>query len=250
MLLSLLAASLQLASASPVSPRQWSNPYPPRTTAKFFTLIANITDVDLAAARFPDVAPPASGWALTSVHVGAGLNAAVLSATHAPAGAGGLFQNGTARDISARATSIYLPPIQNSNGDFTPWGVQFSNANGGNGNGAGGSGDVTMNFGTATIGAGVEGGLRNPYAEAFGPAGYYPDGGKFVVCYQAAPFYGRPQYRVMYLGEVPENCVAVRLLAQCAQEPEGGLKGAKELNLVNEGVGCYEDVSGIEWGLY
>ncbi|KAK3997912.1 hypothetical protein QBC44DRAFT_354382 [Cladorrhinum sp. PSN332] len=241
-LLSLFTLTTFGTTASPLSTRQWSKPYPPYTYAKYFSLVANISDPELAASTFPGVTPPASGWVLTSVHVGAGRNAAVLSPPR-PEISGGqiLFQNGTGRDISAAATSINLPPFETNSGVVVPWGIQFDRVGGSN------VFEVGMNFGRGSVGAGIEGGLRNPYAEGFGP-------GVFVVCFQESPTYGRVQYGVKAVeggNLVPEGCLRVGLFAQCIfGEIEGGLKGVEEFGWVNEGVGCYEDVGGIEWGLY
>jgi hypothetical protein len=220
-----------LAAASPLKPRM---SYPPLSQSSGFTLVANITDTSKNLFN-----PPVNSWSLVGTHVGAGLNAAILSAN----GGSIFFVNGTAQEVSSASTSVALPPIASVDGNgnpyYTPWGLQFSPT-------AANENEVAMglNFGLGTKGAGITPGLRSSYAPLFGPYG-----GSFVVCNESAPTYGRPQYPVrLEQADIPDNCVTINLLAQCAELPE--LSGVEELNITVEAVKCYEDVASIDWSQY
>jgi hypothetical protein len=224
-----LASAAGLAVASPMSRR---DAYPPLSTSTFFTLVANVTDI---TKNIFD--PPVNGWSLSGVHSGAGLNTAVLNAN----GGAIFFVNGTGQEVSSASTSVGLPPIASSDGNgnpfYTPQGLQFSDST---------TSDevyLGLNFGLGTKGAGITPGLRSPYADLFGPFG-----STLVVCNETAPVYTRPQYPVRGETVVPDNCVAITLLAQCASGPT--LEGVEELNIITEDVKCYEDVSAIDWSQY
>lgn len=222
-----------LAVASPLQARQKTPlDYPPRIPAAAFTLVANITDT-AEAATFN---PPINNWVLGTERVGAGQHAAVLR----PANGDILFINGTARDVSAQATSVLAPPLDTTNGPIL-LGLQFRPTTA-----------LTMvgiNYGSGDIGAGIGIGLRDPWAELFPPSSQ--GSGSFVVCKEAAPAYTRPEYPVLWAKSVsgvmvaPDNCVAINLLAQCAELPT--LTGEAELNILKQEVWCYEDVKAIEW---
>lgn len=229
-----LASAAGLAAASPMSRR---DAYPPLSSSTYFKLVANVTDTT------KDIFdPPVNSWYLTGTHVGAGLNTAVL---YAPDGAT-FFVNGTGQQVSSASTSVGLPPLvsQDANGTafYSPQGLQFSQSTGGS---TPGEVYVGLNVGPGTSGAGITPGLRSPYADLFGPYG-----GAFVVCNESAPAYGRPQYAVRAepADAVPDNCVAISLLAECAADP--GVEGKEELNIITEDVKCYEDVSAIDWSQY
>ncbi|KAK0726260.1 hypothetical protein B0T21DRAFT_371285 [Apiosordaria backusii] len=229
-LVSTLMAGLTAASPLSLSQRQFQGNYPPRATADAFTLVANIS---IPSTIFnPDV----NNWFLSGVHVGAGRNAAILQPTLDRASV--FFINGTGRDVSAQATSIALPPIKSQSG-ATPAGLQFipyENPHN--------LVNLGLNFGPGSVGAGVVGGLRSPWAQAFTPYRY------FIVCNETEPAYGRPQHAVKLAPDaesIPENCVAVTFLAQCATLPEGVFEGTEELNIHQVGAPCYEDVGAIDW---
>jgi len=243
-LLTTVLSGASLTMASPLKVEAVKRDIPPRSQAKGFKLVANITDPAKAAIVFPE--KPIDFFYLGSARTGATTNAAVLAP---PSEYSTYFLNGTARDISASATSIALPPIVWSGEPrpSTPMGIQFTPYSDGSAIG------VTMNWGTGSIGAGIGFGLRDPYAQLF----YQTDLGYntgFYVCNVTGPVYTRPQYPVFAIGPeghpssvVPDNCVTMKLLAQCAPEPEILDADKEALNIVNEGVDCYEDVSAIEW---
>lgn len=227
----LFAALLSpLAAASPMKARA----APPVSQSTGFTLVANITDT---TKNIFD--PPVNGWNLVGTHIGAGLSAAVLS----NGGSATFFQNGTAQDISSAATSVNLPPIASVNGDgepyYTPWGLDFFQYDVDSP-----EYNIGLNFGLPTRGSGIVPGLRSAYAELF-----FVRSGSFVVCNETAPAYGRPQYPVRFEQEaIPDNCVPIKLLAQCAELPE--LAGVDALNITVYPVKCYDDVSAIDWSQY
>ncbi|KAK9769290.1 hypothetical protein SCAR479_14041 [Seiridium cardinale] len=224
-----LALIAGLVAASPMKKRA----YPPLSQSQGFTLIANVTDTTKAVFD-----PPVNSWSLVGTHVGAGLNTAVLYAD----GGSVFFVNGTGQEVSSASTSIALPPLRSTDGDgnsnYTPMGMQFSAS------GDDGEVYIGLNIGLGTKGAGIIPGLRSPYAELFGPYG-----GTFVVCNETTPVYGRPQYPVrVERQDVPENCVAINLLAQCAELPP--ITGVDDLNIIVEDVKCYENVAAIDWSQY
>ncbi|KAK0662969.1 hypothetical protein QBC41DRAFT_284816 [Cercophora samala] len=226
-----------LAAASPLSltQRQFQGNYPPRTTADAFKLVANIS----TPSNIFD--PPVNNWFLSGVHVGAGLNAAILVPTLNTSAT--FFINGTGRDVSAQFTSIALPPIK-FQGGATPLGLRFPPLEGQQN-----PVNLGLNFGPGNTGAGVVGGLRSPWAQAFTPYPY------FIVCNETQPAYGRPQHAVKVAPSaesIPDNCVAVTFLAQCAALPEGVFEGegVEELNIHHVGAPCYEDVGAIDWSRY
>lgn len=230
----LIAASLAVA----VPTRRQAPSYPPTTTAQAFTLVANVTG-NQAGVFSPPIG--SSSWSLVGVHVGANLNVGVLD----PGSGATLFVNGTGADVSRQSTSIGLPPSRYTTGNNTvvyePAGMSFPGADG-DGGGVG----IQLNLGLPTTGAGIVGGLRSPWPQLFTPYGQGP----YAVCNISDATYGNPQYRVTIPVEesVPDTCVTISLLAQCAALPE--LAGAAELGIVVEPVECYEDVSAIDWSLY
>jgi hypothetical protein len=224
-----------IAAASPLAIRD----YPPTSMAQAFHIVANVTDPS------KDLNPPINGFFITGVHIGAGLAAAVLAKTE-PAY---FFVNGTNVDVSAAYTSIALPPIGYTGGGPVPQGFQFGTTDDEN------IMSIGLNNGPGTHGAGVYPGLRSSYADVFAPWS-----GSFMVCHIDKPMYGRPQYQVRYSKtyakgpngpfdyDIPADCVAIRLLAQCADLPP--LQGVDELDIIVEGVKCYNDVASINWKDY
>ncbi|KAH8880790.1 hypothetical protein GQ53DRAFT_848639 [Thozetella sp. PMI_491] len=234
----LLASLAGLAAASPLTARG----FPPVKQAQGFNLIANVSDPSKDFFN-----PPIHGWALIGLHAGAGISAGSLS----PNSSALFFVNGTARDVSAAATSIELPPLVATGVGAIPMGLQFVSSPTNDTEPAA----IELNYGLGTIGAGILGGLRSPYPIAFAPFH-----GSFMVCNQTVPVYPNPPYPVRFAKEhivdeeghvatdIPSDCVAITFLAQCATLPD--LEGKDELNITVEAVDCYEDVSSIDWCKY
>ena len=93
---------------------------------------------------------------------------------------------------------------------------------------------------------------HGPWPTLFPPASI--QSGTFAVCKDTSGL-GWTHIPDLYLiwaragvAVVPSNCQEVNLIAQCAELPP--LAGVEQLNLVPAEVGCYEDVSSIEWGKY
>jgi hypothetical protein len=188
--------------------------------------VANITD---PATDVFD--PPIGSWSVVGVHVGAGLNAAVLD----PSLSATFFINGTLPQISSQGTSVALPPLASSFGPV-PQGMTFG--------GSGSEVSIELDNGLGATGAGIVSGLRSPWPQLFAPYA-----GTFVVCNVTDATYGNPQYQVkIEQAEIPANCVGIKLLAQCAPLP--ALVGVGELNIIVEPVSCYEDVAAIDWSQY
>ncbi|KAK3348727.1 hypothetical protein B0T25DRAFT_457464 [Lasiosphaeria hispida] len=184
------------------------------TTALAFTLIANVTNPAL------DLVPSINHLNLTGVHVGAGLDEAIL--TTGPARV--LYLNGTTPQDTGIA----------SDGGLFPYGLRLSSL-----------GDdvdsVGLDVGEGQPGVGV--------SETGWPGLVGPAEGEFVVCFEGRPGYGRPQYPVRFVrvgGQVPAGCVPVVLLAQCAvlgEVPRGAVYDHEGVR----GVRCVGDVRAGEW---
>ncbi|KAK0724502.1 hypothetical protein B0H67DRAFT_550256 [Lasiosphaeris hirsuta] len=185
------------------------------TTALAFTLIANVTTPSL------DLTPSINHLNLTAVHVGAGLDAAVLTPT-GPARV--LYLNGTAPQDTGIA----------SDGGLFPYGLRLGSL-------AAGAQSVGLDVGGVQPGVAI--------SEEGWPQVVGPEEGGFVVCFEVRPVYGRPQYPVRFVragGDLPSGCVPVALLAQCAvlgEVPRGAVydhEGVRE-------VRCLGDVRAVEW---
>ncbi|KAH8649331.1 hypothetical protein BX600DRAFT_442591 [Xylariales sp. PMI_506] len=94
--------------------------------------------------------------------------------------------------------------------------------------------------------AGLVPGMRSGYADLFGP-----HSGTFVACNEPDPTHGRHQYPFRLELEavpVPNNCVAIRILARRAELPK--LNSVEELNIIIDGPKCYDNVAAIDWTQY
>ncbi|KAK5659940.1 hypothetical protein OQA88_13405 [Cercophora sp. LCS_1] len=227
----LLAGIAALATSSPITSRDWQpGNYPPYTTSSGIVLIANLSN------PFNTIFdPPVQHWSLGSVHVGAGINAAVLG----PSPGHVFFVNGSGPEISAEATSLNLPPYASTGAGPVPLGLVYSPTNK--------EGYLYVNIALGTKGTGIRSGLRSPY-----PLLFTPGGSEFMVCNVTQPVYGRPQYPVHVVGEdgeVPDHCARMHLLPQCATLPEP-LLGQEEFGWQKVDASCYEDVKSLDWQKY
>lgn len=231
---------LLLASAAAASPLA-RRAYPPVSQAQAFKLVANVTD---PSKDFFD--PPVNNWFLTGTHSGAGILDGMLSADDGIT----FFVNGTGRDVSAQSTSIQAPPLPVGGGTPTPQGLQFPQA--GNPDN---TASVQVGSGIGYPGAGIYPPQRSAYPYAFAPLR-----GSFMVCYEPRQSYPAHPYPVRLAishiiddegheaVDIPSDCVEITFLAQCETLP--ALEGVEELNIIVEGVSCYEDVAAIDWSMY
>ncbi|KAI1372631.1 hypothetical protein F4677DRAFT_250276 [Hypoxylon crocopeplum] len=221
----LLVASL--ASASPLSGRQ--TPYPPSTFSKGFKLVANVTD------RANDLSPPIHGWTLQGAHIGAGLNSAVLNNTTP----GMIFyQNGTVNEVYHQTSDI----LTDVGTPFVPYGIIMRYPS---------DTDKTVALGI-DAGSGTPGiTLTNPpypMTELSAPAS------QFLACKENIPYYPPDREFVLVRAfrdqyEVPNNCVVVEFLPQCAELPdlpEGSYSSHEFANTAR----CFEDPANIDWTKY
>ncbi|KAL2136151.1 hypothetical protein VTI74DRAFT_5204 [Chaetomium olivicolor] len=202
-----LLLTLSLAAAATALPAQQAR----RTTtspsqSKGFRLIAHLTDPS------HDLNPPVNGWALGTIHTGAGQNAAVFSE---PSSYSRIFyQNGTAEQVASRQTTIVTdsgtPPFPSSlitQGAGEPPRIV----------------DISVGEGTANavVEKENEGGpvLVNGLGE-----------GSYMACKAVVPYYQTEYVTLQYLygegGKVPEGCVRIELVPECAvlnELPEGSL---------------------------
>jgi hypothetical protein len=226
---------LGLASAAPLESRQVVSNYPPTAISKGFRLVANVTDPST------DLTPPINGQIFSGIHTGAALSEAVISE-----GDGRVFyQNGTAEELRYRSASTLsdggTPPF--------PWGILVQAQE------EASEAAVSINGGTGTKSVQLSQ-FPEPYSYLTGTAP-----GTFAVCPRLVPYYNQVfnvirfaydafnEGTAQYESTVPEDCVAVRLLPECAtlaELPEGSIS-SHEFAADSQ---CYEDVQSIDWSLY
>ena len=200
------------------------------SSSQGFTLVANITDLS------KDLTPSVNHWKLTGVHVGAGIDTAILN----PGDPGTVFfENGTddniglATDGYPYAWGLYIvrssSTEQQPDPDIVDW--------------------VGMRLGVAQPGIGI--------VSAPSPQVYTPDPGTFIICNETKPAYGRPQYPVKFVRPssvpggamqlvIPDLCAPITLLPQCATLNPIGDDARYNHDYVRT-VPCYDDVASIKW---
>ncbi|KAK0610132.1 hypothetical protein B0T17DRAFT_512432 [Bombardia bombarda] len=221
-------ALASLSWATQLSPNDY---YPPTSTADTFKLIANVTDLS------QDLNPSIHHFLLTGVHAGAGSEIAVLTNDTGHV----LWENGTDDAIGVASNSGGIVPYSVVLDPAAPNDPDSSYVN-----------YMAINVGETQPGIGIRADDLS-YAEL-----YSPDSGTFIVCYEPNPVYDRPQYPVKFAKaamvggvayqQIPDQCVAIKLLAQCGDEPlETPPPGANYDTKFARKVRCYADVDAIDW---
>ena len=229
--------ALAVAGLSAASPLAIRSQYPPTSTSQGFVLVANVTDLS------KDFSPSINHWKLEGVHVGAGLDTAVLSEE----GGRIWFENATLESGHYIVNSSLI-----TDGGLYPYGLSLTPL----------SSDtpdsdyvdyVGVNIGTGSREVGIRP-FPVPYPEV-----YTTDRGTFVVCYEPNPAYGRPPFPVRFakshfegadeIQPIPDGCVPINLLAQCATLPPVQ-DGAEYNHDSAQTVSCYDDVASIDWSQY
>ncbi|KAK8867481.1 hypothetical protein PGQ11_006059 [Apiospora arundinis] len=226
--------ALGLAAAVPLEGRQVVPHYPETKQSKGFTLVANVTDPS------KDLNPPINHWRLASLHVGAGLGDAVLESDFAWT----FYMNGTAEEVRYNKAHTLAdggtPPF--------PWGIAVDEA-GSAYPPMGALHGISINAGSG------EAGVQLAQFPEHYPTLRVPHPGTYVACNQTVPYYRlnfitvRAVFDTAETTPVPENCVAITLVPQCAELPdlpEGSRSSHEFANTVN----CYEDVASIKWSEY
>ncbi|KAI0198115.1 hypothetical protein F4808DRAFT_463142 [Astrocystis sublimbata] len=238
------AGLTSLASATPLAARQIVPNYPPNELSKGFRLVANVTDPST------DLSPSVHGQELLGIHIGAGLNEAVLTAQE---GDGYVFyHNGTAAEVRAVQGSI----ISDSGNPPFPLGLtvqgedEFDSA-------YPKEHFVHINGGAGTTGVSL---LMQP-DPYFYVTNFAQGTGTFVACPRKVPYYDSDFIVVRFaydvwdsenavsVQDVPENCTAITLIPECdllSELPEGSLSSHAEARDSK----CYVDVSAINWPEY
>jgi hypothetical protein len=242
MLNALLALAIAgTASAVPLIARQVVPHYPPTQLSTGFRLIANVTDPS------KDFTPPVNNWVFNAIHVGAGLDDAVLLSDSADSGRI-FYVNGTADEIyygqGSTLTDGGTPPF--------PFGIYVA---GEDQTDADGFHDVSVNVGSGTKGVQL---TRFPvvYPTLTGAAQ-----GTYAACQQTEPYYNQEYVTIRWtydtidpntflnVHNIPEGCVAINLIPECAtlnDLPDGSLS-SHEFAATSV---CYDDVSAIDWTQY
>ncbi|KAK0712542.1 hypothetical protein B0T26DRAFT_651738 [Lasiosphaeria miniovina] len=239
-----------LTSGTPLSLARRSL-FPPTSTAKGFVLVANVTDLSR------DLTPSIQHFKLVGVHVGAGLETAVLT----PDAGRVLYENGTDVEGYGIAADSSLSTAAAPAGFIYPYGMQIipiplgveEDEDPGDADDADYVDHVGIDVGTAQRGVGIR---DPPPASTPSTQAYGPDAGTFCVCFEAKPAYGRPQYPVRFARvqtvdgvayqQIPDGCAPIRLLAQCAaleQVPAGAIYGHDFARTVR----CYDNVAAVSW---
>lgn len=236
-----LVGLVGLVSAVPLSSRNIVPNYPKTVQSQGFQLIVNVTD------PAHDLTPSVNGWAFDAIHVGAGLNHAVI--TDDVARGRVFYQNGTGEEIHYGGGSI----LSDSGSPPSPYGVQVASKDDAAANN--GEAEVTVNVGGGTPGALL---TRFPEPESYLRA---PAQGTYAICPRNEPYYSK-EYNVvrwtydsfnketaLYESTVPDDCVAVTLLPQIADLPElpEGSISSHEFAVTSN---VYEDVKSIDWSQY
>jgi hypothetical protein len=212
-----ILALLGVASAAPTG----TTPiYPPKTTSANFRLVANVTANDLT--------PSINNFVVSSYHVGAGEDFAVLVA-NATATTGRIFYvNGTATDVRYGTSNI----LSDEGSPLFPAGISINPAD------ASGEQSVSINAGEGQAGVGMTQ-FPDPISElrTVGGAGFY-------ACNNALPFGPAVQVLSKAQGqETPAGCADITLLPQCSE-------GSGAADPFGQITNCYVDVTGIDWTYY
>ncbi|KAM0278478.1 hypothetical protein ACHAQH_005145 [Verticillium albo-atrum] len=220
-----------LTTASPLAARQVS--YPEKSKSLGFTLVVNVTD------PASDFCESINHYTLSSIHVGAGQALAAISTDSARV----WYLNGTQQEISESQGTVVTdggtPPFPN--------GIDIAEAEDS-------VSAVRVDAGDGTKGVQLAN-FPDPYTYLTAPLA-----GSYLVCNESVPYYQGRKFLLLKHAEtevdedgeiesnVPEDCVAVRLLPQCADLedlPEGAIASHA---FANE-VGCYDNVTSIEWNV-
>jgi|SRR3569833_2841255 len=211
--------------------------YPATSTSTGFTLIANVTD------RSHDLSPSVNNIAVTPLHVGAGLNLAVLDPSHSGSDAGYaapiFYLNGTnPSDILADAgTEPVFPEGLTAATSTDPLSADvYLNLGGGS--------PMTLSAGPApyVVNQPSDGSTHGTFAACDTFVAYYQSNHVTLRWIEAVP----TADGAIYVTTMPAGCAPVRLLPQCAVLADLPAGSAASHDHVQT-VGCYEDVAGIDW---
>jgi hypothetical protein len=223
-----------LATAAPTK-RQVVPHYPTTSRSTGFTLVANVTSLSA------DFVPSVNNWVVSTAHVGAGQNIAVLTPETDEYQGRIFYQNGTAEEVHYHQTTI----ITDGSTPLVPYGVQVPATAGP---------DVTI-----SVGAGTNlylTGFPEPYSYIGGP-------GTFVACNETLAYYNANFITLQYAyptftnaegnyefnPNIPAGCAPVHLVPQCAtlnDLPAGSFSSHE----FAANIACYDDVSAIVWSEY
>ncbi|KAI2629182.1 hypothetical protein GGS26DRAFT_559761 [Hypomontagnella submonticulosa] len=173
-------------------------------TSKGFKLVAQVTDTT------KKLSVPVQGALLEGAHVGAGLDVAVLNITTS----GRIFyQNGTVEEVltekSTIATDGGTPPF--------PFGLRVTL----NANDTSEPTELAINGGVGTTGVTLTKHIQKPGQLKYGAA-------SFIACDETLAYYGPSRHFAIVKAfeatrgapAIPENCVPIDLVPQCATLPD------------------------------
>ncbi|KAG8409557.1 hypothetical protein J3459_017383 [Metarhizium acridum] len=232
MYLSAILGLAGLTAASPMlAPRDTPTATPPTSKSRGFQLVVNVTSLSR------DFSPSIHQKYVNSIHVGAGQSLlGIGDRTEHPRT---FYINGTALEFHFANSTV----VSDAGTPSAPWGVSL-----GKDRGSDAASTAHLDAGPGARGIGL---TRWSVPYTF----MYPE--TYAVCNESVPYYGgRPWLVVKQFGlglrgpeAIPDNCVPVRLFAQCADLddlPDGSLS-SHEFAYETE---CYDDVAAIEWPKY
>ncbi|KAK2593091.1 hypothetical protein QQS21_009221 [Conoideocrella luteorostrata] len=222
-----------LATASPIATRDDGPPtaLPPASKSNGFNLIVNVTNLSR------DFTPSIQSKYINSIHVGAGLS--LVGVGNKEDNPRVFYVNGTAMDFHFASSTV------NSDGGTPPsaYGISLTKDP---------DSDIAhtahLDAGPGDKGIGL---TRFPVPYTF----LYPE--TYAICNESIPYYGGKKFLIVkqfQLGlktekDIPQNCVPVRLFAQCAKLndlPPGSLASHQFAYETQ----CYDDVASIDWPKY
>ncbi|KAH7304026.1 hypothetical protein B0I35DRAFT_445733 [Stachybotrys elegans] len=235
MISSLLPISLLagLAAASPLAARQVVPNYPPTSTSKGFHLVVNVTDPSL------DFEPPINNFYVSSIHVGAGQNLVGVSAEPGRI----FYQNGTIEEVQFAQSTV----ISDGGTPPAPYGFSLQPD----------AGSEVVSTARLDGGAGTPGVVLSRFPEPY----RFLLPGTYLACNESIEYYQGQNFVIIKQADVtvdedgtinynvPDNCIAVRLLPECTElnELPSDAFSSHEFAANSQ---CYEDVSALVWSDY
>ncbi|KAK4197176.1 hypothetical protein QBC40DRAFT_286113 [Triangularia verruculosa] len=196
----------------------------PTTIGTGFILVAHVTNPD------QDFTPSVNNVAVNSIHASPGFRVATVSSSLTDGHV--FYENGTLDQVADGETTV----IFDSATPLTPFGILVQ--------------DPSAPIDNIAINAGP--GSFNNLATDPEPRPVLVNGlgdGTYLVCNATVPYYRQNFMTLQYAYEgetVPENCVPVQLVPQCAvlNELPPGSHSSHEHAL---SVRCYSDATAVDW---
>jgi hypothetical protein len=236
----LLVGAAALTAATPLQLRQASQD-PPQNKSTGFNLRVHIPSGET-------VIPSLQGWYLKTLHVGAGINVAILDSngTDAPV----FYENGTLTGSEYGTTTI----VTDAGSQPFPESLMVPNATQAKSSSDPATANAYDAFASISVGQGTPASISvfpNPVALLANQLGT----GTFMGCNRTVQYYDASfivleyAYNTETAAVIPAGCAPFKLLPQCATLPDLPSSGSISSHANVQTVGCYEDtntVTGID----